>query len=83
MVGRCHSLVAHRSSQRRHRRMVEARRAEDIQEAAGVRANYGHGQGHGGGDDGQVGRCRPVVGQVGDRVRPAAVSYGQDATTMK
>jgi hypothetical protein len=24
-----------------------------------------------------------VVGQVGDRVRPAAVSYGQDATTMK
>lgn len=52
-------------------------------EAAGVRANYGHGQGHGGGDDGQVGRCRPVVGQVGDRVRPAAVSYGQDATTMK
>lgn len=56
--------------------MVEARRAEDIQEAAGVRANYGHGQGHGGGDDGQVGRCRPVVGQVGDRVRPAAVSYG-------
>jgi hypothetical protein len=83
MVGRCHSLVAHRSSQRRHRRMVEARRAEDIHEAAGVRANYGHGQGHGGGDDGQVGRCRPVVGQVGDRVRPAAVSYGQDATTMK
>lgn len=64
--------------------MVEARRAEDIHEAAGVRANYGHGQGHGGGDDGQVGRCRPVVGQVGDRVRPAAtVSYGRDVTTMK
>ena len=63
--------------------MVEARRAEGIQEAGGVRADHGHGQGHGG-DDGQVGRCRPVVGQVGDRVRPAAtVSYGRDVTTMK
>jgi hypothetical protein len=24
-----------------------------------------------------------VVGQVGDRVRPATVSYGRDVTTMK